>query len=92
MVTVQATPLQLVYWCSMLRHTGTLCQPKAVTENNEFHRSRRPRFQRIPLLQRVRAEESNLYTLYMRENYVTLKKKCNDDKKAIFSMPRIVGE
>jgi myo-inositol-1-phosphate synthase/sugar/nucleoside kinase (ribokinase family) len=26
------------------------------------------------------------YTLYMRENYVTLKKKCNDDKKAIFSM------
>ena len=25
------------------------------------------------------------YTLYMRENYVTLKKQCNDDKKAIFS-------
>eukprot|EP00522_Entomoneis_paludosa_P008807 CAMPEP_0172449020 /NCGR_PEP_ID=MMETSP1065-20121228/7853_1 /TAXON_ID=265537 /ORGANISM="Amphiprora paludosa, Strain CCMP125" /LENGTH=1122 /DNA_ID=CAMNT_0013200619 /DNA_START=161 /DNA_END=3529 /DNA_ORIENTATION=- len=26
------------------------------------------------------------YTLYMRENYVTLKQQCNDDKKAIFSM------
>jgi hypothetical protein len=26
------------------------------------------------------------YTLYMRENYMSLKKQCNDDKKAIFSM------
>jgi len=25
------------------------------------------------------------YTLYMRENYVSLKKQCNDDKKAIFT-------
>jgi myo-inositol-1-phosphate synthase len=26
------------------------------------------------------------YALYMRENYMTLKKQCNDDKKAIFTM------
>jgi hypothetical protein len=53
------------------------CQ-KAVTENNEFHQA----FQTTPRFVKEfrfcneserRKEESNPYTLYMRENYVTLK-------------------
>jgi myo-inositol-1-phosphate synthase/sugar/nucleoside kinase (ribokinase family) len=72
---------------SMLRHTGMTVPTKGSDEehkvppiiSDDSANSRSPASNK---------KKKNLtpYTLYMRENYVTLKKKCNDDKKAIFSM------
>lgn len=77
---------------SMLRHTGMTVKnkseavatgkaaqsaPSAATETKE------------PIQQRKGGQQKKKvtpYSLYMRENYMSLKKRCNDDKKAIFSM------
>ena len=69
---------------SMLRHTGMTVPIRNEDGNDEVFptKSRSP-----PQKPRSPTSKKKLtpYTLYMRENYVTLKKQCNDDKKAIFS-------
>jgi len=66
---------------SMLRHTGNVLSKPSVAEE--------------PSLKKEDASPSKAkgsggkkmtpYTLYMRENYVTLKQQCMDDKKAMFA-------
>lgn len=65
---------------SMLRHTGM-----TVPIRNEDGKD-----EELPIKEQKPASPPNKkkltpYTLYMRENYVSLKQQCNDDKKAIFS-------
>ncbi|CAB9506624.1 Inositol-3-phosphate synthase [Seminavis robusta] len=69
---------------SMLRHTGM-----TVPIRNEDGRDEEisPKSQIPPLKGKLASGKKRMtpYTLYMRENYVTLKQQCNDDKKAIFT-------
>lgn len=69
---------------SMLRHTGMTVPIRNEDGNDEVMpaKARSP-----PQKPRSPNGKKKLtpYTLYMRENYVSLKKQCNDDKKAIFS-------
>jgi hypothetical protein len=69
MVTVQATPLQLVY--CIPQHGGS----ERTTSSTAFQTT--PLFRkefRFCNESEQKKEESNLHTLYMRENYVTLKR------------------
>jgi sugar/nucleoside kinase (ribokinase family) len=72
---------------SMLRHTGMTVPIRNEDGNDEEMplRDRSPPSppQKPPSPQNKK--KLTPYTLYMRENYVSLKKQCNDDKKAIFS-------
>lgn len=68
---------------AMLRHTGMTVplQPNGSKNDNSVTNDKFSSPQKkAPYEKKVTP-----YTLYMRENYVTLKKQCNDDKKAIFS-------
>ena len=70
---------------TLLRHTGMAMEssPAGVVPSSEdTHRRNKPE----PANERRGKKKMSPYTLYMRENYVTLKQQCNDDKKAIFSM------
>ncbi|KAL7562208.1 hypothetical protein ACA910_013463 [Epithemia clementina (nom. ined.)] len=69
---------------SMLRHTGMSVDSTspAAAQSEENHRRNKP----DPSTGRREKKKMSPYTLYMRENYVTLKQQCHDDKKAIFSM------
>lgn len=68
----------------MLRHTGMTVPVRNEDGDDEEMRN-------TPLSPQEnhgspeRKKKLTPYTLYMRENYVTLKKQCHDDKKAIFS-------
>jgi hypothetical protein len=73
---------------TMLRHTGMTVPAKTASEKSDSNCSQDV----VDLHSDVRKMPSpkkkkiTPYALYMRENYVSLKKQCNDDKKAIFSM------
>ena len=69
---------------AMLRHTGMTVPIRNEDGNDEIMPSKP---QSPPQKPRSPTNKKKLtpYTLYMRENYVTLKQQCNDDKKAIFS-------
>jgi myo-inositol-1-phosphate synthase len=67
---------------AMLRHTGMTVPSRAP------EKSSKPEVREVPPpTPPSRKEKKKLtpYTLYMRENYVSLKKQLNDDKKAIFT-------
>lgn len=74
---------------AMLRHTG-MTVPSS-TKSNGQDAGPRPvklvdqRETSSPTASTVRKKRLTPYTLYMRENYVTLKTQLHDDKKAIFS-------
>ena len=70
---------------SMLRHTGMTVPIRNEDGMDELL----PAKSRSPP-QKARSPNNTKkkltpYTLYMRENYVSLKKQCHDDKKAIFT-------
>jgi hypothetical protein len=66
---------------SMLRHSG-----KVVTlEINESPLRQQPR-ETPEKKEEKMAKKTTPYTLYMKENYVMLKRECRGDKKAIFTM------
>lgn len=68
---------------SMLRHTGMTVPIRNEDGKDEELPSRvqSPPQKRSP----TNKKKLTPYTLYMRENYVSLRKQCQDDKKAIFS-------
>lgn len=70
---------------SMLRHTGM-----TVKTNSDAPKKEATTMESLELGDNQRAGKTKKkltpYALYMRENYITLKKQCNDDKKAIFTM------
>lgn len=73
---------------AMLRHTGmkldTLqATPRAVVSEQSFDCTTPSKPPSAPLAKPQK--KLTPYQLYMRENYVSLKKQCDDDKKAIFT-------
>lgn len=78
---------------SLLRHTGMKMPtpksepttPNAVSEQSLVFHDVSPHRQAAAASPRTPPKKSTPYQLYMRENYVTLKKQCKDDKKAIFT-------
>ena len=66
---------------TMVRHTGmsvnSASAPTEISEESHLRKKATDREQK---------KKMSPYALYMRENYVTLKQQCNDDKRAIFSM------
>jgi myo-inositol-1-phosphate synthase len=78
---------------SMLRHTGMTIpgkgcdgQQKATSVISDDSSSLKAELVSPSKDLKKKKKKLTPYTLYMRENYVSLKQKCNDDKKAIFSM------
>ena len=73
---------------SMLRHTGKITSnaPKApvVDETSQKKEDPSPSAKNSRGISRS-GKKMTPYTLYMKENYVTLKQQCKDDKKAIFT-------
>lgn len=74
---------------SILRHTGMTVKPSD-DASGKHPKSSASSFDTLDLEQRLASPKPKRkltpYALYMRENYMTLKRQCNDDKKAIFSM------
>lgn len=70
----------------MLRHTGLAVPPKDVEESATPSKEDTRAREVAPKPHRKEKKKLTPYTLYMQENYVTLKQQYNDDKKAIFSM------
>ena len=70
---------------SMLRHTGMTVPIRNEDGNDELLPSKSRSPPQKPRSPNSASKKLTPYTLYMRENYVLLKKQCNDDKKAIFS-------
>jgi hypothetical protein len=66
---------------SMLRHTGQIV-PSLGTKTTESRPEPLGSKKDLP----ANTKKMTPYTLYMRENYVTLKQQCKNDKKAIFTM------
>ncbi len=70
---------------TLLRHTGMTVPAKPSSDASASHERVEPQ----PTVKRTtsppKKKKTTPYALYMRENYVSLKKQCNDDKKAIFS-------
>lgn len=69
---------------SMLRHTGMTVPIRNEDGKDEELPTKAPSPPPKPITPPNR-KKLTPYTVYMRENYVTLKQQCNDDKKAIFS-------
>jgi len=67
----------------MLRHTGLTLPIRDEAGNDEM--PTKPQSPPHNLKSSATKKKLTPYTLYMRENYVSLKKQCNDDKKAIFT-------
>jgi len=60
--------------------------PTHVTEHSmDFHEVASPKRHAPPARNSPTPKKLTPYQLYMRENYVSLKKQCQDDKKAIFT-------
>lgn len=70
---------------AMLRHTGMTVNSTSSASLGVDDSSFKSQLVDPPP-ERKEKKAMSPYTLYMRENYVTLKQQCNDDKKAIFSM------
>ncbi|MGK3752480.1 MAG: hypothetical protein ACI8RD_004784 [Bacillariaceae sp.] len=73
---------------SMLRHTGKI--PSNASKASTTDESSQKKEEPSPSARSSRGssrggKKMTPYTLYMKENYVTLKKQCKDDKKAIFT-------
>jgi hypothetical protein len=69
---------------TLLRHTGMTIPTKPSSDSTvsqEVVESQQTAKRTSP----PKKKKITPYALYMRENYVSLKKQCNDDKKAIFS-------
>jgi myo-inositol-1-phosphate synthase len=77
---------------AMLRHTGMTVPPPPRAHSGtgspavSKHSHERAGFSGPSSPSPKAKKKLTPYTLYMRENYVTLKKQCQDDKKAIFTM------
>ena len=74
---------------AMLRHTGMTLpfDEQTMTSSSPRKVADVATGSSTPTTRKPRAEKKlTPYSLFMRENYMTLKKECNDDKKAIFSM------
>ena len=70
---------------SMLRHSGN--NPVEKTDKtSKAQRAESPEKKDVPKGSASPAKKMTPYTLYMRENYVMLKRECGGDKKAIFTM------
>ena len=65
---------------ALLRHTGM-----KISDSGKDVVETEPRKVEAPV-QRKEKKKMSPYTLYMRENYVTLKQQCNDDKRQIFQL------
>lgn len=66
---------------SMLRHTGNVLSKPSVADESSLKKD-----DVSPSKARGSGgKKMTPYTLYMRENYVTLKQQCMDDKKAMFA-------
>ncbi|GKY92819.1 myo-inositol-1-phosphate synthase [Mayamaea pseudoterrestris] len=75
---------------AMLRHTGLTMpsdiSPSVVSSPRAPPASSLTRKETIPASGKSKPDKKlTPYSLFMREHYISLKKKCNDDKKAIFS-------
>jgi myo-inositol-1-phosphate synthase len=79
---------------AMLRHTGmtvtassaSTAAPTTTAESATRNEEKAEVRDRVSARAKKEKKKLTPYTLYMRENYVSLKKRCNDDKKAVFSM------
>ena len=69
----------------MLRHTGMSMSSNPENTNDETVVPSMAEEQDLSLPKSSPSKKMTPYTLYMRENYVTLKRQCNDDKKAMFT-------
>jgi myo-inositol-1-phosphate synthase len=71
---------------TMLRHTGMNTAIPSENQAKDTTKSEAP-LDFTPPAASIRKEKKKLtpYTLYMKENYLSLKKQLNDDKKAIFT-------
>jgi len=70
---------------TMLRHTGMSMSSNPENTNDETVVPSMAEEQDLSLPKSSPSKKMTPYTLYMRENYVTLKRQCNDDKKAMFT-------
>lgn len=74
---------------SMLRHTGSitsnLSKASALNEDLQKKEEHPPAVKSSFRGVSRNGKKATAYTLYMKENYVTLKQQCKDDKKAIFT-------
>jgi hypothetical protein len=68
----------------MLRHTG-MTVPEESLEKETLENTSSKVGYTTPQKVKKSEKKSTPYSLYMRENYITLKQKCKGDKKAIFS-------
>eukprot|EP00536_Pseudo-nitzschia_multiseries_P009815 jgi/Psemu1/325784/estExt_fgenesh1_pg.C_2850008 len=72
---------------AMLRHTGKITSnaPTASPETPQKKGDSSSSASKSPRSNSRGGKKMTPYTLYMKENYVTLKQQCKDDKKAIFT-------
>lgn len=74
---------------SMLRHTGNitsnLSKASAINEASQKNEEPSPSIKSSIRGGSRNGKKMTPYTLYMKENYVTLKQQCKDDKKEIFT-------
>ena len=70
---------------SMLRHTGNVLSDPSKPSAANVASPRKEEASPSKASRNGGGKKMTPYTLYMRENYVTLKQQCRDDKKAIFT-------